>query len=588
MQVSRPRNAISQLALIALIVLALLPAIQMWQWVSSNWVPLPFWDEWVTPASQFESWYRGTLTWREMFSQHNESRNFFPRLLYFLLQHFGGWDVRKEMRVVFIGVCALCLLLLLLLRRTPGSTRFSTLIAWSLMTFVCFAPVQVQNFLYGIEIETFFPGFAVLLVAAINLSGLSFRAKTLLNITLAFVATYTFANGMLLWALAWPLPWATERRRWQGHAPWLAFYLLAAALSVGAYFINYYRPPHHPPFTSIGGRIVDLAHYVILWSGNYFAGQLAGPFVLGIIVLGLLLAAVSYSLWTIWKKHDWQTFYPWLLLAVFAGITVGITALGRLGFGVQQALDNRYVAFSRFLYIALFGLYYAIYCAGVRSATPAVRTFFLTNAAWLLGFLALLWGLSLKPNRAALATHHQTRRHLLHTLEWIEAVPDNPEHALIFPFADDLRKRARFLDQHGVFRQPFAHGPLVSLVRQSPPPADGKHGRIEAGEVMANGHLHLRGWAWLPARSQRADFVIIGAEDEAGHFKPFTLLETGLRRPDLRDDLQQAQAYRAGFDYEVSSANVPAGAVAIKGWAIDLQGQTAWALASSVTLTVGE
>ena len=46
-----------------------------------------------------------------MFSQHNESRNFFPRLLYFTLQHFGGWDVRKEIRVVFFGVWALCLLL---------------------------------------------------------------------------------------------------------------------------------------------------------------------------------------------------------------------------------------------------------------------------------------------------------------------------------------------------------------------------------------------------------------------------------------------------------------------------------------------
>lgn len=588
MEIKGPMTSVHRLVLVGLAVLALLPAIQMWHWVSSKWVPLPYWDEWFTPASQFESWYRGTLTWTEMFSQHNESRNFFPRLLYFSLQHFGGWDVRKEMRVVFLGVCALCLLLLSLLRRTPGSTPVSVLIGWSVMTFVCFAPVEVQNFLYGIEIETFFPGFALLVVAAINLSRLNFQTKALLNLTLAFVATYTFANGMLLWVLAWPLPSPNERLRWQGRARWLALYIFAGVLSVGAYFIDYQRPRNHPPFASVGARLVDLIHYVILWTGNYFAGELAGPFCLGIIVLGLFIGAVSYSLWTVWQRRDWQTFYPWLLLAAFACATVGITALGRVGFGVRQALDNRYVAFSRFFYIALFGLYYAIYCARVRTASPVIRTFFLTNVGWLLGLLMVFWGMSCAPNRALLATHHRTRIHLLHTLEWIEAIPDNPEHVLIFPFADDLRKRARFLDEHRVFRRSFAHGPLVSLVRQSPPSGDGKHGRIEAAEMMEDGQLHLRGWAWLPKRHKRADFVIIGAEDGAGNFKPFTLVETGAVRPDLRDAMKEPGADRAGFDYDVSPANIPFGAVSIKGWAIDLRAREAWSLDSSVTVTARE
>ncbi len=78
---------------------------------------------------------------------------------------------------MFFGVCALCLLLLHLLRRTPGATPVSTLVGWTLMTFLCFAPVQVENFLYGIEIETFFPGFALLAAAAINLSGLAFSLE---------------------------------------------------------------------------------------------------------------------------------------------------------------------------------------------------------------------------------------------------------------------------------------------------------------------------------------------------------------------------------------------------------------------------
>jgi len=186
------------------------------------------------------------------------------------------------------------------------------------------------------------------------------------------------------------------------------------------------------------------------------------------------------------------------------------------------------------------------------------------------------------------ATHHQTRTHLLHTLEWIEAIPDNPEHVLIFPFPDAFRERALFLDQHHVFRRPFVHGSLVSLVRQAPPWGDGKYGRIEAAEISEDGRLHLQGWAWLPQRRNRADFVIIGAEDSGGNFKPFTLVETGAPRADLRDEMQAPGAYRAGFDYGVSTANIPSGAISIKGWAIDLRAKTAWPLASSITLPARE
>lgn len=74
MQLRNRIPPLRQFALLFLVVVALLPALSMWHWVSTNWVPLPFWDEWHTPGSQFESWYRGTLTWKEMFSQHNESR----------------------------------------------------------------------------------------------------------------------------------------------------------------------------------------------------------------------------------------------------------------------------------------------------------------------------------------------------------------------------------------------------------------------------------------------------------------------------------------------------------------------------------
>jgi hypothetical protein len=78
----------------ALFCLGLLPMMLMLYHVRSNWVQVPLWDEWHTPGVQFEWWSHGLMPLSEMFGQHNESRKFFPRLLYLALAAMGGWDVR--------------------------------------------------------------------------------------------------------------------------------------------------------------------------------------------------------------------------------------------------------------------------------------------------------------------------------------------------------------------------------------------------------------------------------------------------------------------------------------------------------------
>jgi len=572
------------IAVLLLATVSVLPALMMWHWVSTNWVPIPTWDEWYTPGSQFASWCRGTLTISDLFSQHNESRKFFPRLLYFALADVGGWDVRKEMRAIFILVCILCVLLLLLLRRTPGSTPISTSVGCALMVSLCFAPVQVENFLNGLQGEAFFPGTAVAAAAALNLSRVSFRKKALGNLILAFLATYTFANGMLLWGLAWPLAATNESSSRGARIRWYVTYAVAGAISVGCYFIGYHRPSYHPELASVIGSFWELLHYLVLWIGRYFASDFSDPLILGIIALLLFAGAVGFAFEAIKRRGDWRTFYPWLLIGAYACSTGAITGVGRLGFGVQQALDTRYVAFSLFFYIALFGLYFAIYCSRIRNGSPALRASFLTNAAWTIAFFVLLWAASYKKTLDILAAHHKYRAHLLHTLEWIEPIPDNPDLALVFPYVSALKDWAALLEKHRILRLRFVHGSLASAVQQSPPPSDGSHGQIETSNLDANGTLHATGWAWLPERERRADCVVIGFEDAAGVFKPLTVVETGVARRDLYKAQRNPYMFRAGFAVDVKAANLPGGDVNVKGWAIDLRAQKAWPLASSVRL----
>jgi hypothetical protein len=574
-------------AIAALLCLGLLPIMLMMYHVRSTWIQIPFWDEWFTPGSQFESWCRGSLTLGEMFSQHNESRKFFPRLLYFAMAMIGGWDVRKEMDVVFLEVCLLSLLLWRLLRRTPGGTSVAVLATWVVMMFLCFSPVQFENFLYGIQLEPFFVGLAVVAVAAVNLSELSFRSKTLTNLSFALVSTYTYANGMVLWPLAFPLTAPSDSTPRRCRVLWLGIYLLAASIAIGFYFVGYERPSYHPPFASFQHHEVDLAHYLVLWIGSYFASDYLNPLIAGIVALGLFAVVGGGSLILLFRNKEWRTFYPWALIGAYAGVSGIVTAFARLSFGVQQALDSRYTVFSLFFYLALVGGSFAFYCAlcgGMRNGNPAGRACFLTHAAWLFALAALCWTACYQKNVDLLARHREQRVIMSSALKWMDVIPDNPDLALVFPYVNILKNRARILADHHLLRLPFIKGPLAAQVRQSPPDADGSAGRIETCAFDSHGSLFITGWAWSPGRNQHADSAVIGCKDAAGNFKPICVLSTGVRRDDLRERLQLPKIEYAGFSRIINPANLPTGDVAIEGWAIDVKDQKAWPLASSLNL----
>jgi hypothetical protein len=75
-----------------------------------------------------------------------------------------------------------------------------------------------------------------------NLSGIQFRFKVIITAALALVATYSYANGMLLWLLVIPIQWppqtAEARPQFKATGRWYAFYTLTAAISVSLYFFH--------------------------------------------------------------------------------------------------------------------------------------------------------------------------------------------------------------------------------------------------------------------------------------------------------------------------------------------------------------
>jgi len=545
----------------ALFLLAIIPPLAAAAVVLTHWVPLPFLDEWSISGETFTRWCTGTLSFRDLFAQVYESRYFFPRLLYLVLVQAGGWDVRKEMALILLSVGATVLLFHHAMRVSLNAGTHATLLVSAAASFLAFAPTQLDNFLWGNVLGHFFAGLALLAMIIVNLSERPLALKAFLNGMLALVATYTFANGMLLWPLGFPLASRGESRRWRC-VIWV-LYLLCAAAAVGVYFIGYRRPYQVPPLFGGGFELGPVAEFLVLWTGSYFTSNLVLAFVAGLVGIALFLAAAVGAVLVTGRSGAWRPFYPAAVLGTFALATASITAAGRIGIGVDQAaLQTRYRAFSLSFYLALLALLFALYCAWCSHTAAQRRWLFQVGVSVAAAAALITWGARYPKQLRHVQLAHRDNVSLLRSLEWIEVIPNNPDLALIFPDPEVVRVRARALRECNLLRLPFVSAAFTEQLHSLPSPEpNSPAGQITTCLFHPNHNLYIGGLAQLPGH-RKPDCVLVGASVGGAPFQPVSVIETSY-------EAGKKQGL-ANFDRELIPANLPLGDVTIAAWAVDL------------------
>ncbi|HSV63426.1 MAG TPA: hypothetical protein VLH83_08765 [Chthoniobacterales bacterium] len=531
-------------------------------------VPLPFWDEWSTPGAQLASWYRGTITFAELCSQHNESRKLIPRLIYLPLFRLAGWNVQLALGLTLEAICLVSIGLSQLARRTIHSATAASL-AFAAMNLFLFSPRQYENLLNDLQWETFTPGLALIFALIVNLSRRSLASKTICNAVLALISTYTFANGMLVWLLAFPVATgiATSFRT---TLVWRLAYIFGAAISIGAYFIGYQHPPLSPPLASFFKDGAALVHFVFIWFGSVF--RVANPATVGGIVVLMFLTLAVVAAWLIVKRGEWKSHYPWLILGVYALFSGAITAVARLGFTFAMATSPHYTVFTVILYIAVTGLAFAVY-EQLRGYTNIERGGALLGVVSAL-VLASLWTSTFTAERRRLKKYTEYRRHLLLVLRWAEALPQNPELAWLSPYADTAQT-IHTLAEHDAFRPRLVSKTLAGAVNAAPTRDVDGAGVLEQAVPDGNGRFWVKGWARVPGENRPADCVVAGWQTAAG-WEPRWVVELQPRSAN--------SVSGAGFSWPLI-ATVPAGGATLRAWAIDLRRDQAYALAGEINFS---
>ena len=237
------------------------------------------------------------------------------------------------------------------------------------------------------------------------------------------IASFSFITGLVFWPAALPalfLDQAPSRKI----GVWLALSLATLSL----YFAGFTSYPERTLHMRYIGQAKDLVIYFFLYLGSPFGTYGRWSFLVGLLGLLALVAVLATLVFRL-DRQALRRLMPWCTLALFAMGCAAFTALGRLEFGVGQALTSRYVSFGNLLWLSLPVL---ALCPSLRVRAPRwswSRLVFapLVTAMFLMLLLANLRGARAMAETSALRLAAVTALRHGDLTQPVAAVHPNPE-----------------------------------------------------------------------------------------------------------------------------------------------------------------
>jgi hypothetical protein len=328
---------------------------------------LPWWDTWeyIAAIAKGESPLSPSWLWR----QHNEHRLVIQKV--FFVVDLKMFHARQVFLLASIAVVQLLHLGLWgWSMRVLGGWRGAL---WrsgvGLVAFCIFCPAPWLNYTMGFQVcYVLVPLFATLSFIGLLLywtdsqryPGKSSSKFLWLSILAALCATYSLANGNLLWPL---LVAAALFLRLRASA--VLSFAIAGAVSTSLYFYHYVRPSYHAGPTASPGTPVRLFEFVAAYfGGSWVNDAIVTAGVIGFIGLAVALVVLLRTPYYVRASRGFAL--QLVLTSAFCVGTAVITAVGRLRFGVTYALQNRYQTFALLFWGSL-GLLLLEYAFSLRA-----------------------------------------------------------------------------------------------------------------------------------------------------------------------------------------------------------------------------
>jgi hypothetical protein len=305
---------------------------------------LPYWDQWeyISPAVIF----------RRYFEQHNEHRILLTKLIMFTDQAVFGGSNLLNFAIIYLTQ-ALHAWFLTVLAWRAGLRSYSEILPAALTILATLFTVhQFENLTWGFQTQ-FVIVFAAATAAFLSVARYAETGRSInlvATVLASAIATSEMANGVLV-AMIVVVMAITLRLGWRI----VLILAVVAALLPAAYLIDYSPVAHHSSIAESIGHPLQLVGYVCTYIGGIAARTLtAGPFeFVGRFIpeprLALICGAVVslINILVVVRVAARRADIPpaictLLAINLFVAGTAAITGLGRMGFGLDQALASRY------------------------------------------------------------------------------------------------------------------------------------------------------------------------------------------------------------------------------------------------------
>ena len=165
-------------------------------------VNIPYMDHWDGFLNILNAIEKGSLDFSHLWGQHNEHRLIIPKIIMLLLASVSRWNVIWEQYCNLLIHAFTLFLIFNIWKKTLQPERDSlTLLFRAFTSILLFSMVQYENWAWGWQIQIFLNVSAVCFTMWAMIKWPNNWFGLLLALVGATVATYSFANGMLIWVV---------------------------------------------------------------------------------------------------------------------------------------------------------------------------------------------------------------------------------------------------------------------------------------------------------------------------------------------------------------------------------------------------
>jgi hypothetical protein len=565
---------------------ALSPALLIARLIFRYGVDIPFADEWSWTPFLFKV-HEHSLTFFDFFTQHNEHRYFFPKLIFLVLAPLSSGNTREAMFFSLAMVLLTSGALYYLLSRTVQTSLNKRLFLLGILNLILFSPVQAENWTWGFQFVLFFTNFLLGAGICVAVSRRPLWIKFLLCLVISIVATFSFGGGIVAWPFTFPLALAIEQRLTKRKIIlWLSAWLCAAGLAAASYFFDYTKPAPHPPLFASSDP-VDYLFYFTTFLGGHLSGAVRSESIIVAVENGtlLLLLYLGGLFWTIRSRaaEFRKKMAPWLGLGAFALLNAILAAITRIGFGINQALDSRYTTFSVFLSLSVIGMFVVMVTTHLpRAMNQPILSFRSLGITWLLTACPTLLLIGhLNASWWGIGFMQETWRSRLHgkaALLFTRVLPDAGDVHTRYLFVDAASANAA--SELGLIHPPLLEHAELSRLNSRLYQAGFFEGLIsKAGDTW-----EAKGWATIPKGLRPADAILLAYDDPVKGPIAFTIALPKGPRPDVAEALHDDRYKNSGWWCEFQRSKLPAGEHRITAWAFDAEKMIIYSLIGSQTL----